>query len=123
MNFDTMSSSIAYIQSGRMRALAVTTPKRDVQLPGVPTLIEIGIKNLEVTNWYGIAAPAGTSLEIVNKLNTEINRILLLPEIMARFDELATRRNPMTPDQFAAFQRAELSKYKEVISRSGVRME
>ena len=123
MNFDTMSSSIAYIQSGRMRALAVTTPKRDMQLPGVPTLIEIGIKNLEVTNWYGIAAPAGTSLEIVNKLNTEINRILLLPEIMARFDELATRRNPMTPDQFAAFQRAELSKYKEVISRSGVRME
>jgi hypothetical protein len=123
MNFDTMSSSITYIQSGRMRALAVTTPKRDQQLPEVPTLIELGIKNFEVTNWYGIAAPAGTPPEIVNKLNTEINRILQLPDVMARFDDLGTRRNPMSPEQFGAFQRAELAKYKEVVSRAGVRME
>jgi tripartite-type tricarboxylate transporter receptor subunit TctC len=123
MNFDTMSSSITYITSGRMRALAVTTAKRDVQLPEVPTLIELGIKNFEVTNWYGVAAPAGTPPEIVNKLNAEINRILQLPDVMARFDELGTRRNPMSPEQFGAFQRAELAKYKEVITRAGVRME
>jgi tripartite-type tricarboxylate transporter receptor subunit TctC len=123
MNFDTMSSSITYIQSGRMRALAVTTAKRDVQLPEVPTLIELGIKNFEVTNWYGVAAPAGTSPEIVNKLNTEINRILELKDVVARFDDLGTRRNPMSPEQFGAFQRAELAKYKEVVSKSGVRME
>jgi tripartite-type tricarboxylate transporter receptor subunit TctC len=123
MNFDTMSSSITYIQSGRMRALAVTTAKRDVQLPDVPTLIELGIKNFEVTNWYGVAAPAGTPLEIVNKLNTEINRILELKDVVARFDDLGTRRNPMSPEQFGAFQRAELAKYKEVVSKSGVRME
>jgi tripartite-type tricarboxylate transporter receptor subunit TctC len=123
MNFDTMSSSITYIQSGRMRALAVTTAKRDVQLPEVPTLIELGIKNFEVTNWYGVAAPAGTPPEIVNKLNTEINRILELKDVVARFDDLGTRRNLMSPEQFGAFQRAELAKYKEVVSKSGVRME
>ena len=123
MNFDTLSSVSVYLQSGRMRALAITTPKRDVQLPEVPTLIELGIKNFEVTNWYGVAAPAGTPPEIVNKLNAEINRILQLPDVVARFDDLGTRRNPMSPEQFAAFQRAELAKYKEVITRAGVRME
>jgi tripartite-type tricarboxylate transporter receptor subunit TctC len=85
--------------------------------------MEIGIKNFEVTNWYGVAAPAGTAPEIVNKLNAEINRILQLPDVMTRFDELGTRRNPMSPEQFAAFQRAELAKYKEVIAKSGVRMD
>ena len=123
MNFDTFSSVAAYLQSGRMRALAITTAKRDVQLPEVPTLIELGIKNFEVTNWYGIAAPTGTPPEIVNKLNTEINRILELKDVAARFDELGTRRNPMSPEQFSVFQRAELAKYKEVVAKSGVRME
>ena len=123
MNFDTLSSVAAYLQSGRMRALAITTAQRDVQLPEVPTLIELGIKNFEVTNWYGVAAPAGTPPEVVNKLNAEINRILSQKDVVARFDELGTRRNPMSPEQFASFQRAELAKYKEVITRAGVRME
>ncbi len=123
MNFDTLSSVAAYLQAGRMRALAITTAKRDAQLPDVPTLIELGIKNFEVTNWYGVAAPAGTPPEIVNKLNAEINRILELKDVVARFDELGTRRNPMSPEQFSAFQRAELAKYKEVVTKSGVRME
>ena len=69
----------------------ITTAKRDEQLPDVPTLIELGIKNFEVTNWYGVAAPAGTPPEIVNKLNAEINRILQLKDVVARFDERAHR--------------------------------
>ena len=123
MNFDTFSSVAAYLPTGRMRALAITTAKRDEQLPDVPTLIELGIKNFEVTNWYGVAAPAGTPPEIVNKLNAEINRILNLKDVVARFDELGTRRNPMSPEQFTAFQRAEQAKYKDIVTRAGVRME
>jgi tripartite-type tricarboxylate transporter receptor subunit TctC len=123
MNFDTFSSVAAYLPTGRMRALAITTAKRDEQLPDVPTLIELGIKNFEVTNWYGIAAPAGTPPEIVNKLNAEINRILQLKDVMTRFDELGTRRNPISPEQFAEFQRKELAKYKDIVTRAGVRME
>ena len=69
---------------------------------------------------HGAAAPM---FMIGNKLNAEINRILQLPDVAARFDDLGTRRNPMSPEQFAAFQRAELAKYKEVIAKSGVRMD
>ncbi len=123
MNFDAMSSVVNYIQQGRMRALAVTTPQRDPQLPNVPTLHELGMTDFEVTNWYGIMGPAGLSLEIVSKLNAEINRILQLPDVKARLDELGTRLNPMTPEQFTAFIRAENAKYADVARRTGVRME
>lgn len=123
MNFDTVSSTIAYIKNGRMRALAVTTPKRDPLLPSVPTMRESGFKDFEVTNWYGVAAPAGTPREIVGRLNTEINRTLQLPDITAKLDDLAVRRNPMTPEQYAAFVRTESDKYRKVAKQSGIRME
>jgi tripartite-type tricarboxylate transporter receptor subunit TctC len=123
MNFDTVSSTIAYIKSGRMRALAVTTSKRDPLLPNVPTVRESGFRDFEVTNWYGIAAPAGTPREIVTKLNAEINRILQLPDITSKLDELAVRRTAMTPEQFTDFVRAENEKYRKVAKESGVRME
>ena len=123
MNFDAMSSVINYIQQGRMRALAVTTPQRDAQLPNVPTLRELGMTNFEVTNWYGIVGPAGLPQDIVGRLNAELNRILRLPDVKIRLDELGTRVNPMTPEQFTAFIRAENAKYADVAKKTGVRME
>jgi tripartite-type tricarboxylate transporter receptor subunit TctC len=123
MNFDTVSSTIAYIRNGRMRALAVTPPKRDPLLPNVPTMIESGFKDFEVTNWYAMAAPAGTPREIVTRLNTEVNRILQLPDVVAKLDDLAVRRNLMTPEQFTAFVRAENEKYRRVAKQSNIRME
>lgn len=123
MNFDTVSSTIAYIKSGRMRPLAMTTAKRDPLLPNVPTVRESGYKDFEVTNWYGVAAPAGTSRDIVMKLNTEINRILQLPDIVAKLDDLAVRRDAMTPERFTDFVRAENDKYRKLAKRTGVRME
>ena len=123
MNFDTVASTIAYIKAGRMRPLAVTTAKRDPLLPNVPTMMEAGFKDFQVTNWYGVAAPAGTPREIVSRLNTEINRILQAPDVMARLDELGVRRDPMTPEQFTAFVRADGEKYRTVGKQSGIRME
>jgi tripartite-type tricarboxylate transporter receptor subunit TctC len=123
MNFDTVSSTISYIRSGRMRALAVTTPKRDPLLPDVPTMVELGFKDFEVTNWYAVAAPAGTAREIVTRVNTEVNRILELPDVSQKLDDLAVRRNPMTPEQFTAFVRAENEKYRRVAKQSNIRME
>jgi tripartite-type tricarboxylate transporter receptor subunit TctC len=84
---------------------------------------ESGFKDFEVTNWYGVAAPAGTPREIVSRLNTEINRILQLPDVAAKLDDLAVRRNPMSPEQFTAFVRAEGEKYRKVAKESGIRME
>jgi tripartite-type tricarboxylate transporter receptor subunit TctC len=123
MNFDAMSSIVQHLKQGKMRALAVTTSEPDPGLPGVPTVKQAGFKDFEVTNWYGVIAPAGTSREIVMKLNGEVNRILALPDVVAKLDELGTRRNPMTPGQFAEFIRTELEKYGAVAKAAGIRME
>ncbi len=123
MNFDTTSSVAQFLKQGRMRALAITTAERDPEFPNIPTVRQAGFKDFEVTNWYGVVAPAGTPREIVMKMNAEVNRILALPDIAARLDELGTRRNPMTPDKFADFIRAELEKYGALARQTGVRME
>jgi tripartite-type tricarboxylate transporter receptor subunit TctC len=125
MNFDTMSSVVSYIKDGRMRPLAITTPERDASLPNVPTMRETlpVFKDFEVTNWYGMVGPAGLPKDIVVKLNAEVNRILALKDVMAKLDELGTRRNPMSPEKFAAFIRAENDKYHKVAKQTGVRMD
>jgi tripartite-type tricarboxylate transporter receptor subunit TctC len=123
MNFDTLSSVVNFLKQGKMRPLAVTTAARDVQLPDVPTLREIGLKEYDVRNWYSVMGPAGTPREIVARLNTEINRILQLPDIKARLDELGVRLDPMTPEQFAEFVRKENTKYQKVAKETGIRME
>ena len=123
MNFDAMSSIVQHLKQGKMRALAVTTSEPDPGLPGVPTVKQAGFKDFEVTNWYGVIAPAGTPREIVMKLNGEVNRILALPDVVAKLDELGTRRNPMTPGEFAEFIRTELEKYGAVAKATGIRME
>jgi tripartite-type tricarboxylate transporter receptor subunit TctC len=106
-----------------MRALAVTTPKRDQQLPEVPTLIELGIKNFEVTNWYGIAAPAGTPPEIVGRLNAEVAKVLRLPDVSERFKGLGIEISSGTPAEFAAFMRAETAKWGRIVRESGAKVD
>ena len=123
MNFDAMSSVINYIKQGRMRPLAVTTTERDPQLPNVPTLREVGLKDYAVTNWYGVVAPARTPREIVTRLNAEINRITQLFDVKAKLDDLGTRLKPMTPEKFTEFLQAEIAKYQKVAKETGVRME
>jgi tripartite-type tricarboxylate transporter receptor subunit TctC len=125
MNYDAMSSVVAYIKEGRMRPLAVTTPQRDPQLPNVPTMRETlpVFKDFEVTNWYSIVGPAGLPRELVTKLNAEVNRIMLLKDVSAKLDELGVRRNPMTPEKFGEFIKAENAKYQKIAKQSGVRME
>ena len=123
MNFDTLSSVVTYLTSGRMRPLAVTTAERDIQLPNVPTLREIGLKEYDVRNWYSVMAPAATPRDIIARLNTEVNRILQLPDIKGRLDELGVRLNPMTPEQFTQFVRSENAKYRKVAEETGIKMD
>jgi tripartite-type tricarboxylate transporter receptor subunit TctC len=123
MNFDAMSSCINYIKERRMRPLAVTTAQRDPQLPDVPTVRELGVKDFDVRNWYGVALPAGTARDIVVKLNAEVNRVLQLPEVKPRLDELGTRLNPMSPEQMTEFVRAEIAKYVKVIKDANIALE
>jgi tripartite-type tricarboxylate transporter receptor subunit TctC len=123
MNFDALSSVTSYLKSGHMRVLAVTTPQRDPALPDVPTMSELGYKTLDITNWYGIVAPAGTPADIKTKLHDEIYRILKLLDVAPILDEIGVRRREMTVDEFAKFIGAENEKYREIGKITGVQMD
>ena len=107
----------------KLRALAVTTPKRAAQLADTPTMLEAGLKGFEMTNWYGFMAPAKTPREIVTKLNGEINRIMAMPEQKTKLEEVGTQLSPMSPEQFARFLEAELAKYAKLIRAAGVTLD
>jgi tripartite-type tricarboxylate transporter receptor subunit TctC len=123
MNFDTMPPVLPHIKSGRMRALALTTPKRAPQLPEVPTMIEVGLKGFDMTNWYGVMAPAKPPREIVAKLNGEVNRIVKLPDAKAKLEEAGTQLDPMSPEQFASFLSSEIAKYAKLVKAANISLD
>jgi tripartite-type tricarboxylate transporter receptor subunit TctC len=123
MNFDTMPPVLPHIQSGRMRALAVTTPKRAGPLPNVPTMVESGLKGFEMTNWYGFMAPGKTPRDIVTRLNGEINKIMALPEQKSKLEEIGTQLEPGSTEQFTKFLASEIAKYAKLVKASGVTLE
>jgi len=111
MNFDTMPPVLPHIQSGRIHALAISTPKRLPQLPDLPTFVESGITGFDVTNWYGVFAPAKTPKDIVNRLSVEINKAMNDPVTRAKLVEIGTQLGGGTPGEFEAFLKVELAKY------------
>jgi tripartite-type tricarboxylate transporter receptor subunit TctC len=123
MNFDTMPPVMPHIQAGKLRGLAISTPKRLPQLPEVPTFAEEGITGFDVTNWYGVQAPAGTPRDIVQKLNADINKAMQVPEVRARLEGVGTQLREMSVAEFDAFMRAEVIKYAKIIKDTGVRIE
>ena len=123
MNFDTMPPVLPHVQSGRLRGLAISTPKRVPQLPNVPTFEEEGITGFDVTNWYGVMAPGGTPREIVSKLNADINKAMQVPEVRARLEAVGTQLNEQSPAQFEAFMKAEVAKYAKLIKDANIRIE
>lgn len=123
MNFDTMPPVLPHIRSGRMRALALTTPKRSPQLPAVPTMMEVGLKGFDMTNWYGVMAPAKTSRDTVMKLNAEINRIVGLPDAKSKLEEAGTQLDPVSPEQFATFLKSEIAKYAKLVKAANVSLD
>jgi tripartite-type tricarboxylate transporter receptor subunit TctC len=123
MNFDTMPPVLPHIQAGKLRGLASSTPKRVAQLPEVPTFAEEGIIGFDVANWYGVMAPAGTSREIVQKLNTDINKAMQVPEIRARLEAVGTQMREQSAVDFEAYMKAEVAKYAKLLKDIGVRIE
>ncbi len=123
LTITAMSATLPYIQSGRLRALGVTTARRSPTLPQVPTIADAGVPGYESNNWVGVFAPAGTPADIVSKLGTEITRIQATPEMKSRLDTLGAEFAPNTPEQFSAFQRTEIAKWSKVIKESGARID
>lgn len=120
MTFDG-AALLPQMQSGRLRALAVTSKKRWGQLPEVPTMEESGLKDFEVSSWQGLYAPAGTSKALVDTLNREIVAVLKQPRVMTNFQAMGLTPGHMTASEFADFQKSEIGKWRAVVKDAGIK--
>jgi tripartite-type tricarboxylate transporter receptor subunit TctC len=123
MMFATAASVIGLIRSGKVRALAVTTPKRTVLLPNVPTIDELGIKGFDATTWHGLVAPAGTPREIIGQLNFAIRKALDDEAVRKQLTELGVDIAGSTPKEFEAYIKSEIPKWTAVVRASGSRFD
>ena len=120
---DTTSSSMALIKAGKFRPLAVTTAKRAAELPDVPTLAELGVRNAEMTTWYAMYAPTGTPAPVMDRLTKEFNAALQLPEVQAKLKGLAGEPSTLTREQFIAMQAAEDQRFAALIKERNIRLD
>jgi tripartite-type tricarboxylate transporter receptor subunit TctC len=111
--------ALPHVKSGRLRALAVSTARRSAEMPGVPTLAEAGVPGYEATIWMGLFAPAGLPREIVARLHGEVGRVLAAPEARAAIAATGLEVSLSTPEEFAAFVRAEHGKWGKVVRETG----
>jgi tripartite-type tricarboxylate transporter receptor subunit TctC len=114
-------AALQFIKTGRLRALAVIAPQRSPTLPDVPTVAEAGLANYEVTTWYGVLAPAGTPRAIVDRLNTELIRVMHAPDLKERFAATGTEPRTSTPEEFADYIRQEVAKWGKVVREAGLK--
>lgn len=121
--FANLTAGLPHIKSGKLHALAVTGAARSPAAPDIPTMIESGVPGYTVTSWYGVLAPAGTSQEIINRLNSEIARVMRSPDMKGRLAGEGAEPTSSTPAEFAAFIKAEIEKWGKVIRGAGIRIE
>ena len=121
--FDTTSSAMGHIKSGKLKALAVTTAQRSAELPNVPTLAEAGVPGFEMSTWYGLYVTAGTPRDVVARLQAETARILKLPEIQTKLRGLGGEPGNVTPEQFAAINKAEYERFGKLIKDANIKID
>ena len=118
--FEATSVLLGHLQESKIKALAVATPARLPELPGVPTMIESGIPDFIASSWTSIMAPAGTPKEIVQRLNAAVNAAVASPPMQARFKQLAAQARPGTPEELAVFVAGEIPKWQAMAKLAGV---
>lgn len=123
MMFDTTSSAMPHIKSGRFKPLAVTSPKRSPELPNVPTIAEAGYPAAEMTTWYGLFVTGGTGKPIVDKLHAELVRVLKLPDVQARLKGLGGEPGTLNIEQFAEMNRQEYDRFGKLIRTANIKAE
>jgi len=120
--FPSLASAISYIKSGQLRALAVTSATRSEATPDIPSIGEF-VPGYEISTWYGLGSPRGTPVEIIDKLNREINAGLADPKLMKRFAELGDVPMPMTPEEFGKLVAADTEKLTKIVKFAGIKLQ
>jgi len=126
-NFDNLAAASANIRSGKLKALAVTTSRRSSAMPELPTAAEagtaVGLRAFDIGTWFGLFGPARLPADVTQRLNKAFVDALNSPELKARMATLMAEPSPTTPEEFAAFVRAELAKYESVVKASGAKVD
>jgi tripartite-type tricarboxylate transporter receptor subunit TctC len=124
--FDNLPSAMTHIRSGKLKALAVTSAQRSTALPDVPTVEEAGgptLKGFEATSWFGLLAPAGTPMDIVNRIQQETAKALATPALKERLQAQGAIPSGNTPAQFAQMIERETKKWAAVVKASGAKVD
>lgn len=123
LHFSSVSTGAPHVRSGRLRAIAMTTPKRSSAMPEVPTFDESGLKGYDVTGWYGLLAPGKTPAALINRINRELQQVLADAEALKRFAQAGIDPAPGTPGAFGALIQTEIPKWAKVMKTAGVEPE
>jgi tripartite-type tricarboxylate transporter receptor subunit TctC len=115
-----ISAGMAHIKSGKLRALAVSTAKRNPTLPEVPTTGEAGVPGADAPLWFGVWGPAGVPADLANKINADFRKALADPGVKDRLANLGNDPMDMSPQEFARFVRSEIDDYQRVVSAAGI---
>jgi tripartite-type tricarboxylate transporter receptor subunit TctC len=121
--FAVISTAVPHVQAGKARGIAVTGTKRAEAIPDIPTVAEAGVPGYAATNWYGLLAPAKTPRPVVDRLNQEMVAALKAPEVVEGLKSRGIDAAPSSPAEFAAYIRAENTKWSKVIKQSGIKGE
>ena len=121
--FDSITSARPHIQSGKLRALGLTTAKRSSALPDVPTIAEAGVPGYEVSPWFATFAPAGTPAEVVNKLNKVLNGLMKDPDTLKKLESIGAEPIGSTPQELATHLNKELARWDKLIKERNIRLD
>jgi tripartite-type tricarboxylate transporter receptor subunit TctC len=123
MMFATSASVLPFIQAGRLRALAVTSPQRMGELPSLPTMAEAGVPGFEAVTWHGIVVPAATPAPLIERIHKSLEEALNSPDLRAQFKGLGVDPAPGTPQAFADYIKSETPKWTQVVRDSGAHID
>jgi tripartite-type tricarboxylate transporter receptor subunit TctC len=119
--FSSIAPAVAHVNAGRLRALGVSSDKRDPQFSEVPTIAESGVPGYDMRSWYGVLATAGTPQPVIEKLNAELLRILALPDVRTIYLAGGLHATSGSPAEFAAYIRSEREKWTRVVKAAGIK--
>ena len=112
--------SVEQAAAGKVRMLAISSPKRHLAVPDVPTFVEAGVPSFRYDTWFGIMAPAGTPKEVVDKVNADVHAVLKMPDVIERLSKIGSLPSPNSPAEFEALMKSDMAKYATMLRAAGL---